>query len=158
MAIGNWGLKWSPCIPPSPPVYPPALDVFWPSRPSSRRSARYAKRPQAFPIRCDIPQSHRWYSATDPVLDLGQFHPIFVPLSRPFHPFDFVNSFLDHDRPSTSSPDAFFDVCWYLLDLTRLSDSRYSSWNWFPTRSVSVTLHLTFWMFNFLPEVDGTQL
>jgi hypothetical protein len=77
--------------------------------------ARYVKQSQALPIRFDSSQSRHRYSATfpdiaDPVLYLYRFHPIFVLLSRPFHPPDFVNSFFDHDQPSTSSLDAFFDV------------------------------------------------
>jgi hypothetical protein len=103
---------------PSSPLSPPALDIPWPSRSFNRRSARYVKRPQAFSIRFDIPRSSYRYSATspdipDPVLGLHRFHSVFVLLSRSLYSFDFVNSFLDHGWPSTSFPDAFFDVYWY---------------------------------------------
>jgi hypothetical protein len=119
MMIRNWGIRWSACLPHSAPVFPPALDVPWPSRTFNRRFARYVKRYQAFPIRFDITRSRRPHSASspdisDPDLNLHRFHPIFTLLSRSFHPPDFVNSFRDHDRTSTRPhSDAFFDVRWH---------------------------------------------
>jgi hypothetical protein len=77
--------------------------------------------------------------------------------SPPFHPSDFVNSFFDNDRLSTSSPNAFFDIRWYYSISLGFSIPPFL--NKLVFNRVSVPhIAVTFWMCCFSPEVDGTRL
>jgi hypothetical protein len=153
MTIRNWSIKWSVCLSPSSLVSPPALDAPSADVPPAT-STDLKLSPFASTFR------HQ-FSATspdisDPVLDLHWFHPILVLLSRPFHPTDFVNSFLDRDRPSTSSLDVFFDVSWYYSTLLGFPVSPLL--NKLVLNRVSASdVTLDFWMCHFSPGVDTDQ-
>jgi hypothetical protein len=92
--------------------------TFPPLQPTFRRLRRAIS---TFSIRFDIPRSGHRYSATspnipDPAADLRRFQHMFVLLSRPFRPPDFVNSVLDHDRLSLWALPVHFSM---FIDIAR---------------------------------------
>jgi hypothetical protein len=101
--------------PPSSPLSSPLLDIPWPYRTFSRRSGRYANRPQTFPNRFDIWWFRHPYSAcsrdiSDLFFDLPRFHPIFTLFLRPSHLPDFINFFFDRSRAPLVHFLMFLDI------------------------------------------------
>jgi hypothetical protein len=101
------------------------------------------------------------HSATSPdipnsVFSLHWFHPIFVLLSRSFHPSDFVSSFLDHDRPSPSSPMHSSMFVAIARPHSAFRSPLFMSRLVF-NESLSLMAQLIFWLFHFSPGVDPDQ-
>jgi hypothetical protein len=131
----NWGVKWSASLRLSSPLFPLTLDVPWLSGTFHRRSARWIKRLQVFPIRdpiIHIPRSLPTFRIpSSPFLDFTQ---------SPFY-FPFAQFRQSLSRPSSTLHDTGFRYA----QVSRDQSQALRPEPWWHRRGATVNNMVAFW-------------